>query len=634
MVAKLDTTATYCDKQWRLASNEYADGTIDPKGFCYLDSFHLDGQIPVWRWRMGDALLEQRVCMAHGKNTTYVSYTLIRGASIDLEFVPLCTYRDYHSQHRGYRDTDVDAFERGVTVHAYNGARPYRIHIERGECSISKDWYWNFRHRAESERGLDDLEDLFRPALLHCTLKQGESTAVVLSAEDAKPETSELAFSAEVSRQQALLDLSLTHSDAVVTHAIDKTQLVLAADQFIVERRDADGAQLGATVIAGYPWFSDWGRDTMIALPGLTLATGRTDIAANILRTFAHFVSEGMLPNRFPDNGEKPEYNTVDAALWYVIAVEQYVCRTEGRALLAELYPVLREIVACHTRGTRFGIRVDPKDGLLAAGEPGAQLTWMDAKCGDWVVTPRIGKPVEINALWFNVLMAMCDFATQLREPTQARDYAEAAQRVRREFNERFWYETGGYLYDVIDTPSNQIAVDAQGRDASLRPNQIFAVSLRHTLLDTARARNVVDVCARELWTPAGLRSLATSDVRYAPHYQGGPRERDAVYHQGTVWSWLIGPFVSAYYRVYGDAPIALRFLTDINAHLREACVGQISEIFDGAAPHHPRGCFAQAWGVAEILRAWSEIDESESRDNIGRNDGDDSAHRHSTSKY
>jgi len=535
---------------------------------------------------------------------------------VELEIVPLCTYRDYHSQLRGYRDTRVDVLERGVRVHACDGARPYDIEIERGECSINMDWYWNFRHRAESERGLDDLEDLFRPALMRCTLKHGESTATVLNAEDTQAETSKLALHSEVSRQQTLVDLSVRHSDAVVSHAINKSQLVLAADQFIVERRDVNGVKLGATVIAGYPWFNDWGRDTMIALPGLTLATGRANVAASILRNFARFVSEGMLPNRFPDSGDQPEYNTADATLWYVIAVEHYLHKTADLALLAELYPVLREIIACHVRGTRFGIRVDINDGLLAAGVPGMQLTWMDAKIGDWVVTPRIGKPVEINALWFNALMAMRDFATQVKQLAQSRDYAEAAQRVRREFNEQFWYAAGGYLYDVVDTPRDQAAVDAQGRDASLRPNQIFAVSLRHQLLDIDRARRVMDVCTRELWTPVGLRSLAASDARYAAHYQGGPRERDAVYHQGTVWSWLLGPFVSAHYRVYGDALIALSFLTDMNAHLREACVGQVSEIFDGALPHIARGCFAQAWGVAEILRAWSEIDDNESRDN------------------
>ena len=356
--------------------------------------------------------------------------------------------------------------------------------------------------------------------------------------------------------------------------------------------------------MAGYPWFSDWGRDTMIALPGLTLTTGRHDIAATIIRTFAKFVSEGMLPNLFPDAGHPPEYNTVDATLWYFVAIDEYLRATNDRALLDEIYPTLRSIVRWHQLGTRYSIQVDPIDGLLRAGEPGVQLTWMDAKVGDWVVTPRIGKPVEINALWFNVLMIMRDCATRLGDAEAAAEYETAAQRTARSFGERFWFAAGGYLYDVVDGP--------QGNDDSLRPNQIFAVSLRHRVLDAARERSVVDACARHLWTPVGLRSLAPHSVGYVGSYVGGPRERDGAYHQGTVWSWLLGPFVCAHYRVHGDLAQARTYLDGIRAHLRDACVGQISEIFDGDPPFTAAGCFAQAWGVAEILRAWGELHERE----------------------
>jgi predicted glycogen debranching enzyme len=340
---------------------------------------------------------------------------------------------------------------------------------------------------------------------------------------------------------------------------------------------------------------------------------GRHDIAASVLRTFAQFVDRGMLPNRFPDGGETPEYNTVDATLWYFVAVREYLRVTRDPALRAELYPVLKEIIAWHRRGTRFGIRMDEADALLHAGEAGVQLTWMDAKVGDWVVTPRIGKCVEINALWYHALTLMSSLASEERDVEAAGDFALLASRVARSFNERFWHEAGAYLYDVIDGPEGEL--DDQGRrhDASLRPNQILAVSLTPTLLEPARARAVVERCARELWTPMGLRSLAPSDPHFVPIYQGGPRDRDGAYHQGTVWSWLLGPFVSAHLQVHGDVAAARGFVSGMAAHLREACVGQVSEIFDGDAPFRARGCYAQAWGVSELLRIWSELNERES---------------------
>jgi predicted glycogen debranching enzyme len=385
-------------------------------------------------------------------------------------------------------------------------------------------------------------------------------------------------------------------------------RLALAADQFLVERRDRSGNPLGKTVIAGYPWFSDWGRDTMIALPGLTLATGRVDIAASVLRTFAGFVSQGMLPNRFPDTGEPPEYNTVDASLWFFVAVHEYLRASGDRAFAAEIYPTLKDMVGWHVRGTRFGIGMDPADGLLKAGEAGVQLTWMDAKVGDWVVTPRIGKPVEINALWFNAVSILRDLSAELDQAQDQIEYGALAGRIRASFEPAFWFDDGGYLYDVIGGPEGDADPTGCRRDASLRPNQIFALSLPHALLAGGKARRVLDVCIAELWTPVGLRSLAPRDSRYIGRYLGGPAERDGAYHQGTVWTWLLGPLATAHFRVHQDAAAALDLLRAIPAHLREACVGQISEIMDGDPPFEPRGCFAQAWGVAEVLRAWSEI--------------------------
>ncbi|HET9447609.1 MAG TPA: glycogen debranching enzyme N-terminal domain-containing protein, partial [Steroidobacteraceae bacterium] len=394
MVAKLDAVATYRGRRFELATNEYVDGTVAPRGYVLLDSFRLDGTIPVWTWQIGDAIVEQRIWMQHGSNTTYVQFSIVRAsAHVQLDLAPLCTYRDYHSHHRGHRDLLVTPLGNGVRVDAYFGAQPYRLLADRGACSLAADWHWNFRHRVESERGLDDAEDLFRPATFTMTLAAGETGALTLTASDAEPLPGIRALEHERARQAALLQLAVGDAETF-------RQLVLAADQFIVERRTISSA--GNTVIAGYPWFGDWGRDTMIALPGLALTTGRPEIAANILRTFAAFVADGLLPNRFPDGADAPEYNTVDATLWYFVAIDEYLRVSGDRKLLTDLFPVLRSIVRWHQRGTRHGIRVDDADGLLRAGEPGVQLTWMDAKIGDWVVTPRVGKPVEINALWFN----------------------------------------------------------------------------------------------------------------------------------------------------------------------------------------------------------------------------------------
>jgi predicted glycogen debranching enzyme len=391
--------------------------------------------------------------------------------------------------------------------------------------------------------------------------------------------------------------------DQIVIEAFDRQQgdvadavgarLALAADDFLV-RRDVAG-QKGASVIAGYPWFGDWGRDTMIALPGLTLATGRAAVARTILLTYARFLDRGMLPNRFPDVGHDPEYNTADATLWYVEAVRAYCAETNDLDLARDLWPVLEDIVAHHERGTRHGIGVDARDGLLYAGEQGVQLTWMDAKVGDWVVTPRTGKCVEINALWYNALLAMGDLAERLGG--DRRTWEERAARVRVSFD-RFWSDADGHLLDVIDGPN--------GDDHTLRPNQIFAVSLPASPLGKTRQRAVVDTCARSLVTSHGLRSLAPRDPRYRPQYGGDQTSRDSGYHQGAVWAWLLGPFALAHFRVYGDARLAGAYLEPLVDHLRDAGVGSVSEIFDGAPIHRPDGCVAQAWSVAETLRAWT----------------------------
>jgi predicted glycogen debranching enzyme len=388
--------------------------------------------------------------------------------------------------------------------------------------------------------------------------------------------------------------LIATAQIAAGQHQRDMEQLVLAADQFIVRRATPDNPD-GHTIIAGYPWFADWGRDTMISLPGLTLATRRYDIAASILRTFAQYADQGMLPNNFPEAGETPGYNTVDASLWYFEAIRAYVEAAQDTALLRDLMPVLREMIDWHVRGTRYGIR-RTDDGLLHAGEAGVQLTWMDVKIDDWVVTPRTGKPVEINALWYNALRCMADFEATIGGDGEY--YAALANQARAGFA-RFWNAAARCCFDVIDGP--------EGYDASVRPNQLFAVSLPHSPLTDDQQRAVVAVCAHHLLTSHGLRSLSMAHDDYAGWYRGGPKERDAVYHQGTVWGWLIGPFVSAHLRAYADQAAALGFVEPALHQMRERSIGTLSEIFDGEPPHEAHGCFAQAWSVAEVLRVLNQ---------------------------
>jgi predicted glycogen debranching enzyme len=605
IVATLDAWVEIDGRRSPLVTHEWAAGVVLPDGYRHLESFRLEGATPVFTWSLGDLRLVQRLWMAHGQNTTYVTYTLTRGASrARLLLKPLCAYRDHHRLTKGGYPVEVDFSPapwpggQALTVRAMPDrsapAQPFRILASGGTITPDAEWWWSFHLNEEKRRGLDNQEDLFAAATISADMQPGSTLALAFTADAADPLPWTDALQAEQDRQRALLEHAALPPDAPDWIR----QLVLAADQFIVSR-DIGGAH-GRSVMAGYPWFSDWGRDTMIALPGLTLAVGRGDDAAAILQTYAKFVDAGMLPNRFPDAGSAPEYNTVDATLWYFQAA--YACfKASGpdHPAIHDLYPALVEILRWHIDGTRYGIRMDPADGLLFAGELGTQLTWMDAKIGDWVVTPRVGKPVEINALWVNALRIAAEIATALGHANDAARYAALAERAHSGFNERFWY-SGGYLYDVIDGPD--------GDDPTLRPNQIFAVSLPFPLLDGARARAVVEVCARELVTSFGLRSLAQDETDYVGYYGGDPLQRDGAYHQGTVWAWLIGPFVSAHYRVFGDAQAALSYLEPLADHLNEHGLGTLGEVFDGDPPHGPNGCVAQAWSVAEALRVWRAI--------------------------
>jgi predicted glycogen debranching enzyme len=598
LVSKLDETVSYQGLTHALSTNRWADGTVDPHGYREIEEFQLEGSAPVWNYAVADALLEKRVFMEQGKNTTYVSYRLRRGGGpLALSLKALVSYRDYHSTtHAGDWRMKVEPIERGVRVTAFDGARPFVLLATRGEARPTHDWYRRFLLSLERQRGLDSEEDLLHAATFEAVLEPGETLAVVISTEDSPA----LDFESAEKRYQAHQEQLLSRWHRAFPPAERApswvSRLVLAADQFVVRRPLPEDPE-GMTLIAGYPWFSDWGRDTMISLPGLTLSAGRPEIARRILTTFARFVDRGMLPNRFPDAGEAPEYNTVDATLWYFEAVRAYHAATGDDRLLAELFPVLQEILRWHREGTRYGIQLDPGDGLLRSGEPGAQLTWMDAKIGDWVVTPRTGKAVEVNALWYNALVSVSQFARRLGQSSDT--WEDLAQKTRQGF-QRFWNEPAGYCYDVIDGP--------EGNDASLRPNQIFAVSLLASPLEPEQMRRVVEICGRHLLTSFGLRSLAPDHPHYRGRYSGGPGERDAVYHQGTVWGWLLGPFALAHFRVFGDVESARSFLAPLAHHLDDFGLGTVAEIFDGDAPHTPRGCFAQAWSVSETLRAWTEL--------------------------
>jgi predicted glycogen debranching enzyme len=611
LASTVDEVAEYAERAWALSTNRWADGALDPRGYHDLERFELDGTTPVWTYALADALLEKRIWMEPGANTTWTRYRVLRSSGpLTLRLQALVNHRDYHATTRGNGwHMDVSRVDGGVRVTAYEGARPVQLLCTApggwAQVAPAHSWFLGFHLACEAERGLDASDDHLHVATFTTTLARGETMALVASAET-RPPTDVAGAWRRRTRHEADVLGRWDRAGGEGAPAWIR-QLVLAADQFIARRPLADDPA-GMTVIAGYHWFGDWGRDTMLALPGLTLATGRAEIGARILRTFARFVDRGMLPNRFPDAAEALEYNTVDASLWYFEAVRAHYRATGDTALVRDLYPVLESMVRAHLEGTRYGIGVDPADGLVRAGEPGVQLTWMDAKVGDWVVTPRMGKPVEINALWYNALRAMAELARAVRRPPG--EWETLARRVAERFR-RFWNAGAGYCFDVIDGPD--------GDDPALRPNQILAVSLPASPLDAARRRAVVDACAHQLLASYGLRSLAPGHPAYRGRYGGDQTQRDGSYHQGTVWGWLLGPFALAHFAVYKDAGAARAFLSPMADHLGDYGVGSISEIFDGDAPFAPRGCIAQAWSVAETLRAWKILAEASRRKPAGR---------------
>jgi predicted glycogen debranching enzyme len=591
-----------------LTAEERQD-TLELAGVRALIEFRLEDGLPVWLYDLGAIKLEKRVLMPHAQNSVYVRYRLADGdGSLRLTLRPSTPFRSHHapvSEPLPGRPV-MTATQGRYEIAIGNSLPPLRfaLYADGAAFTVDERTISHVTYRLEAGRGYEFLGDLWSPGYFRLDLRSDRDATFVASVESwqtVRALEPAAAWSAEQERRRRLIAAAVLPAREGVA-----AELVLAADQFIVAPigrvEDAARAQAAGdevrSVVAGYHWFTDWGRDTMISLEGLTLTTGRHLEAGYLLRTFAQYVRDGLIPNLFPEGDDQGRYHTADATLWFFHALDRYVDIVGDTATLEHLLPTLMEIISRHVAGTRFGIGMDPKDGLLRQGAPGYQLTWMDAKIGDWVVTPRRGKAVEINALWYNALRLLEGWLIASGDKAAGRALHEHAALARRSFNERFWYSEGGYLYDVVDGET--------GDDPACRPNQIIALSLRNPVLDPTRWSAVLDVVRARLLTPKGLRSLAPGHPDYKPSYDGDLRARDAAYHQGTVWAWLIGPFVDAWLRVHpDDRDAAHRMLGAFPAHLGEACIGSISEIFDAEPPFAPRGCIAQAWSVAEVLRAW-----------------------------
>ncbi len=602
----------------QLGGEERENEPLKLHGADFLREFQLEDGLPVWQYQIGDYLIEKRLVLPHGQNTVYVHFRLLSGdGNVRLVLRPSMQVRQQDEP----VDTPLDGpytltvYQDRYEVCAGPNLPPLRflLYGQSAGLNVDRQRIQHVVYRIEQNRGYAARGDLWTPGHFHMDLRQGADATIVASTESWETMSAlrpEEAMGTEKDRRRRILAEAANHLPTSLRGSMPMDgplgELVLAADQFIITPagRVEDGVRARAagdevrTVIAGYHWFTDWGRDTMISLEGLTLATGRYEEAAWILRTFAHYVKDGLIPNLFPEGGKAGLYHTADATLWFFHAIDRYVETTGDRSLLQAVLPSLIDIIDHHLNGTRFGIGVDKNDGLLTQGQEGYQLTWMDAKVDGWVVTPRRGKAVEINGLWYNALRLMEGWLTEAQQEERAKSLGEHAQRARACFNARFWCEESGYLYDVIDGPN--------GDDSSCRPNQLLAISLRYPILDESRWKQVIEVVEQKLLTPVGLRSLSPDDPDFKPEYDGDLRSRDAAYHQGTVWTWLLGPFVDAWLKLHpGSRTDARAFLTGAIDQLGEACLGSISEIFDAEPPFTPRGCVAQAWSVAEVLRCW-----------------------------
>ena len=595
----------------QLSGEERANVPLRAHGSDYLLEFRLEDGIPVWTFQFASLVLEKRIIMVYRQNTVHVSYQLKGSGNAKLLLRPSVNFRPHEAPVStplagSYAFTVIeDAFE----ISSQTNIPPLRLMLygQQKSLTVDRTRIQEVVYRIEESRGYAARGDLWSPGYFSVLLTSSDPVTLVASVESwetIRAVTPQYAIGADKMRRKRLLARA-TSSPASELAA----ELVLAADQFIIvpEGRVDDTMRARAagdevrTVIAGYPWFTDWGRDTMISLEGLTLVTGRHVEAGFILRTFAHYIRNGLIPNMFPEGHDEGLYHTADATLWFFHAIARYLAASGDQLLLPQILPRLEQIIECHLRGTDFGIGVDPADGLLRQGAPGYQLTWMDAKVGDWVVTPRRGKAVEINALWYNALCYISEWLRDDGRPHAADKIAEHAKRAYDSFQKRFWYENGNYLYDVVDGET--------GDDSSLRPNQVFAISLDFPILARDKWQTVLNQIEKELLTPFGLRTLAPSNKDFKPKYYGNLRDRDAAYHQGTVWPWLVGSYVDAYLKVYpDDLNGAENLLRAFDEHLGEDAAGSISEIFDAEPPYVPRGCVAQAWSVAEVLRSYVRI--------------------------
>ena len=606
LFSKLEEVLFIGRNEVALSTNQYP-GAVYPQGYRHLVDFRL-APFPTWTFEVGGTVIEKTLFLVHGEQTVVVQYRADQPCRLQAR--PLLAFRDYHAlaQRNGALNSQVTQKEKVLRVHPYAALPELYLHHNADRFEENGSWYHNFEFLEELERGLDFREDLYCIGTLDYQLARNRSAFLVATLEQKGQLVGESVDHLERERRRRQRIPSKLDSAARTGRSDESNEspaqvlakrLWRAADQFIVRRADKT-----PSLVAGYPWFTDWGRDTMVALPGLFLVRGMFAEARDLLRGFLCYLDQGLIPNRFPDYGERPEYNTADATLWMFQAAHAYFQASADFSFIRdEFYAAGKEILAWHQRGTHHGIQVDPEDGLLIAGTEGTQLTWMDARVEGRVVTPRHGKPVEVNALYYNALRLMETWAAGCNESGSAAQYSQQASRVRKAFGEKFWNADRGFLNDVISS---------SGTDARLRPNQLFAISLPFPLIANHEARAVVNAVERELLTPVGLRTLARGEPGYVPHYQGGVAQRDGAYHQGTVWPWLLGPFVRAYLRTHGQEAEAKKYCLDriiaLGSQLDTACLGTLAEIFEPEPPHRPVGAPAQAWSVGELLVALSLV--------------------------
>ncbi|MDW8105015.1 MAG: amylo-alpha-1,6-glucosidase [Armatimonadota bacterium] len=589
VLAEVEAWAEIGSQSHPISSHLY-HGAIHPHGLHHLQRFQLH-PCPTHLYTVGKAVIQRQVWLIRGSNAVAIRYSLLSGRqAMRLHLIPLFACRGYHALTRANNALNPHPDEVATgryRLTPYEGLPPIYLHTGAARLLPRADWYYGFHYPVETERGLDDTEDLWTPGTLVCDLQRGKGVTIAVSLE---PLAEVLE---EPPKEQEVPPPFCEHPLA--------SALWCAAEQFVIRRPQ------GTSIIAGYPWFTDWGRDTMIALRGILLVRGRYEQAREVLSLFAQHLRDGLIPNRFPDVGEEPDYNTADATLWFAWMADCYRQETGDEEFFREqIYPRLKSCLQAYREGTHFGIRVDPSDGILRVGEPGWQVTWMDAKVGDWVVTPREGKPVEIAALWLQFLQVLTDAARRYGDQTTAHQVDDLQRQAREAFMRTFWIPELGYLADVVD--------DAGRQDPRLRPNQLIALAIPQPPVPRDLAKQILRAVEHHLLTPYGLRTLAPFDPDYRGRYVGDVASRDGAYHQGTVWTWLLGPYADALLFTYGRTPSVLSRLRNLlrpfEKHLRDAGLGTVSEIFDGDPPHHPRGCFAQAWSVAELLRIWFSVRE------------------------